>query len=131
MDARIARVCLMMSRPRVGATAGESAVRETAYQCLGAALRGCKKRRWPTPVEMAAQMRAIVRERLAAGDSPEQVREYFGSATASGSSSRRAGRLNIVVWGFTVAPCARPWTSACCWALDAEPRAVPPGVDAA
>jgi len=30
-----------------------------------------------SPSEMAAQMRAIVRERLEAGETPEQVREYF------------------------------------------------------
>ena len=30
-----------------------------------------------SPSEMAGQMRAIVRERLAAGESPAQVRQYF------------------------------------------------------
>jgi cytochrome c-type biogenesis protein CcmH len=56
---------------------------------------------------MAAQMRAIVRERLAAGDSPEQVREYFVARYGEWIllAPRRRG-FNLLVWSFPIAAVA-------------------------
>ncbi|HEU5323880.1 MAG TPA: cytochrome c-type biogenesis protein [Methylomirabilota bacterium] len=87
-----------------------------------------------SPSEMATQMRAIVRERLAAGETPAQVRQYFVERYGDWIllSPPRQG-FTLLVW---VAPLVavlvglglvtlllRRWTS--------RPRAVPPPVDAA
>ena len=79
-------------------------------------------------------MRAIVRERLAAGDSPEQVREYFVARYGEWIllAPRRRG-FNLLVWGFPIAAVVvgfvavavllRRWTR--------RPAAAPPPIDAA
>ena len=87
-----------------------------------------------SPSEMATQVRAIVRERLAAGQTPAQVRQYFVERYGDWIllSPPRQG-FTLLVW---VAPLVavlvglglvtlllRRWTS--------RPRAVPPPVDAA
>ncbi|HEV8585668.1 MAG TPA: cytochrome c-type biogenesis protein CcmH [Methylomirabilota bacterium] len=52
-----------------------------------------------SPSEMAGQMRAIVRERLEAGETPEQVRQYFIERYGEWIllAPRRTG-FNWVVW---------------------------------
>src|SRR3972149_765853 len=52
-----------------------------------------------SPSEMAQQMRAIVRERLAAGERPEQVVQYFVDRYGEWIllSPRRQG-FNLLVW---------------------------------
>jgi hypothetical protein len=73
-------------------------------------------------------------ERLAAGDSPEQVREYFVARYGEWIllAPRRRG-FNLLVWGFPIAAVVvgfvavafllRRWTR--------RPAPAPPGIDAA
>ena len=87
-----------------------------------------------SPSEMAGQMRAIVRERLAAGQSPAQVRQYFVERYGDWillSPPRRG--FTLLVWVAPlvavliglglVALLLRRWTR--------RPRPAPPPVDAA
>jgi cytochrome c-type biogenesis protein CcmH len=87
-----------------------------------------------SPSEMATQMRAIVRERLAAGQTPAQVRQYFVERYGDWillSPPRRG--FNLLVWlappgavlvGLVVvALLVRRWTR--------RRRPAPPAVDAA
>ena len=64
-----------------------------------------------SPSEMASQMRAIVRERLEAGETPEQVREYFVARYGEWIllAPRRSG-FNLLVWGFPLAAVAVGFT---------------------
>jgi cytochrome c-type biogenesis protein CcmH len=89
-----------------------------------------------SPSEMAGQMRAIVRDRLAAGETPEQVRQYFVDRYGEWIllAPRRRG-FNLVVWGVPIAAVVvglavtimllRRWTRA------GRARVVAPAVDAA
>ena len=75
-----------------------------------------------SPSETAHQMRAIIRERLAAGETADQVREYFVGRYGEWIllSPRRSG-FNLLLWGFPIAAIAvglivvalllRRWTS--------------------
>jgi len=60
-----------------------------------------------SPSEMANQMRAVIRERLAAGEPPDRVIQYFVDKYGEWIllSPRRHG-LNWLVWGFPVAAVA-------------------------
>jgi cytochrome c-type biogenesis protein CcmH len=74
------------------------------------------------PSGTAHQMRAIIRERLAAGETADQAREYFVWRYGEWIllSPRRSG-FNLLVWGFPIAAIAvglivvalllRRWTS--------------------
>jgi cytochrome c-type biogenesis protein CcmH len=64
-----------------------------------------------SPSEMAAQMRGIVRERLEAGETPEQVHEYFVARYGEWIllAPRRSG-FNLLVWGFPLAALAVGFT---------------------
>jgi cytochrome c-type biogenesis protein CcmH len=57
-----------------------------------------------SPSEMASQMRAIVRERLEAGETPAQVRQYFVERYGEWIllAPRRSG-FNLLVWWFPLA----------------------------
>lgn len=57
-----------------------------------------------SPSEMAAQMRGIIREHLAAGESAAQIREYFVQRYGEWIllAPRRTG-FNLLVWGFPIA----------------------------
>jgi cytochrome c-type biogenesis protein CcmH len=65
-----------------------------------------------SPSEMAAQMRGIVRERLEAGETPEQVHEYFVARYGEWIllAPRRTG-FNLLVWGFPLAALAVGFTT--------------------
>jgi cytochrome c-type biogenesis protein CcmH len=68
-----------------------------------------------SPSETANQMRGIIRERLAAGDSPEQVKAYFVRSTASGSCSPPRQGFNLLVWWRRLRPSAPAWCWCSCW----------------
>ncbi len=56
-----------------------------------------------SPSEMAAQMRAIIRERLAAGEAPEQVVQYFVAKYGEWILlSPREHGFNLLVWAAPV-----------------------------
>ena len=56
-----------------------------------------------SPSEMAAQMRALIRERLAAGDSREQVMQYFVDRYSQWVLlAPRAEGFNLLVWAAPV-----------------------------
>jgi len=89
-----------------------------------------------SPSEMAAQMRGIVRERLEAGETPEQVREYFVARYGEWIllAPRRSG-FNLLVWWFPVAALVVGFTVVALllrrWTHRRRAAAAPPPVDAA
>ena len=89
-----------------------------------------------SPSEMASQMRAIMRERLEAGETPAQVREYFVERYGEWIllAPRRTG-FNLLVWGFPLAAMAVGFTVVALllrrWTRRRRGRAAPPPVDAA
>jgi cytochrome c-type biogenesis protein CcmH len=89
-----------------------------------------------SPSEMAGQMRAIVRERLEAGETPEQVREYFVARYGEWIllAPRRTG-FNLLVWGFPVAAVAVGFGVVALllrrWTRRRRAAPAPPPVDAA
>src|SRR5439155_1471766 len=74
-----------------------------------------------SPSEMASQMRAIMRERLEAGETPAQVREYFVERYGEWIllAPRRTG-FNLLVWGFPLAAMAVGFTVVALRELDFE-----------
>jgi cytochrome c-type biogenesis protein CcmH len=89
-----------------------------------------------SPSEMAAQMRGIVRERLEAGETPEQVREYFVARYGEWIllAPRRSG-FNLLVWGFPLAALAVGFTVVALllrrWTHRRRTASMPPPVDPA
>jgi len=85
---------------------------------------------------MAAQMRAIVRERLEGGETPEQVRQYFVDRYGEWIllAPRRTG-FNLLVWGFPLAALAVGFGIVALllrrWTRRRRLGAPPPPVDAA
>ncbi len=54
---------------------------------------------WESNAELALQMRAIIRERLIRGESPDQIRAYFQSRYGDFILlSPRASGLNLLLW---------------------------------
>ena len=80
MSRTLALTLLLIAALAGASPLGAAPVREETVHEIGAQLRCvvCQSLSVAdSPSETANQMRAIIRERLAAGESPEQVRAYF------------------------------------------------------
>ena len=88
-------------RPRPAATVNEDVVREVAAQLRCVVCQNLSVA--DSPSEMANQMRGIIRERLAAGEPPEQVVQYFLDKYGEWILLAPRGRgLNLMVWAAPV-----------------------------
>jgi cytochrome c-type biogenesis protein CcmH len=111
---------LLGAAPGAAAPVREETVHEVAAQLRCVVCQSLSVA--DSPSETAHQMRGIIRERLAAGETADQVREYFVGRYGEWVllSPRRSG-FNLLVWGFPIAAIAvglivvalllRRWTS--------------------
>ena len=141
MPLRVARgvVIALMALVALAAPAGATPVSEQTVHDVAAQLRCvvCQNLSVAdSPSEMAAQMRAIVRERLEAGETSEQVREYFVARYGEWIllAPRRSG-FNLLVWGFPLAALAVGFAIVALllrrWTRRRRTAAAPPPVDPA
>ena len=81
-----------------------------------------------SPSEMAGQMRDLIRERLRAGDSPEQVKSYFVQRYGDWVLLAPPARgLNLVLWLAPFAAVAGGFALALTLARRWRRRSAPPG----
>ncbi len=102
-QAALAFLVLLFALPAVGAQVSDEEVREIASQLRCVVCQNLSVA--DSPSETASQMRQIIRERLARGESREQILDYFVSKYGEWillSPPRRG--FNLVVWGL-------PWAS--------------------
>ncbi len=100
-------VPLQEALPAQSRAAPDSAVIERQARALAAELR-CPVCQGlsieDSPSELAQEMRLLIRERLRAGDTPEQVRAYFVSRYGEWVLLEPPARgLNLAVWALPVA----------------------------
>ncbi len=93
---------LLLAVARPSADAAPTAVREEDVQAIASQLRCvvCQNLSVAdSPSEMAGQMRDLIRERLVAGDRPEQVMSYFVQRYGDWVLLAPPARgLNLVLW---------------------------------